>query len=213
LIWADIERWLRDPGDVLDDLDGRAERGAQGAIAAAESITLARALDELEEQRDRALDLNIRGRLEDRELDGVLDRIAAEKAELERRVAALEPAESLAVPERALDLLDELRGRLHAGLTDQQRQEIVRLLVRAIVHTSTDDDGRKKTSREVVEYRFPGVVETDTGTGSSRQRAGAEPGTGSTPTRDRHERALKWLAQRLQESRPNSGSSSRNGTP
>ena len=41
--------WLRNPGDVLDELDGPAERDAQAAIAEAQSITLARALDALGE--------------------------------------------------------------------------------------------------------------------------------------------------------------------
>ena len=40
-IWNDIERWLRDPGDVLDDLDGRAERAAAGALVETETITIA----------------------------------------------------------------------------------------------------------------------------------------------------------------------------
>lgn len=178
-IWADIERWLRNPGEVLDDLDGRGERDAQSAIVVAESITLARALDALEGQRRQALALNIRGRLADRELDAELDRIAAEKTELECRLPAVQPADSLAMPAAAIDLLDELRGRLDAGLTDEQRQEIVRLLVRAVVQTETPAEGRKKTARVTVEYRFPVVVETFTGTGSSRRPAGTRPGRSS----------------------------------
>jgi site-specific DNA recombinase len=163
LIWADIERWLRNPGEVLADLDARAERDGQGAIAVAESITLGRALDALEGQRRQALALNIRGRLGDVELDVELDRIAAEKVELDRRVAALGPPEAADLPEAAIDLLAEVRARLDAGLTDEQRQEIVRLLVRMTVHTETAVEGGRKTARATVEYRFPAVVETRTG--------------------------------------------------
>ena len=68
-VWADVEACLRNPGDVLDGLDGPAEREAQSAIAEAESITLARALEALEGQRKQATALNIRGRLPDAELD------------------------------------------------------------------------------------------------------------------------------------------------
>ncbi|HSW43447.1 MAG TPA: recombinase family protein [Patescibacteria group bacterium] len=182
VVWADIERWLRDPGDILGELDGRGERDSQGAVAVAESITLTRALGALEDQRRQALALNIRGRLTDAELDGELDRIAGEGSELERRVAALEHTGAPALPEAAVDLLGELRSRLDAGLTEEQRQEIVRLLVRVVVHTETPSTGRRKTARATVEYRFPAVVETSTGRGSSRPRAGSGR---ERPRRDR----------------------------
>ena len=165
LVWADVERFLRDPGDVLDELDGVAEREAQGAIAEAEAITLARALERLESQRKQALALNIRGKLSDGELDEELDRISRERTELEARVAALEPSRAEILPQEAHDLLAEVRARLDAGLTDEQRQEIVRLLARIVVHTETPPDG-KKSVRAVVTYRFPGVVPTRTGRGS-----------------------------------------------
>ncbi len=183
LIWADIERWLRNPGDILDELEGRGERDAQGAVAAAESITLAHALDALEEQRRRTLALSIRGRLSDAELDVELDRIAAEKAELEARVAALEPQAASEAPEVAIDALTALRARLDSGLTDEDRQEIVRLLVRITIHTETPVEGGRKTARATVEYRFPAVVETRTGRGSSPPQAGSGPA--SPPRRSR----------------------------
>lgn len=75
-IWEDIERWLRDPGDVLDDLNGHMEMAAAGALVEAEAITLARASEALDDQRRQVLGLNIRGRLGDAEVDAELDRIA-----------------------------------------------------------------------------------------------------------------------------------------
>jgi len=72
------------------------------------------------------------------------------------------------VPEEVHDLLAEVRARLDAGLTDEQRHEIVRLLVGIVVRTSIGDDG-KKTANAVVTYRFPAVVPTCTVTGSSRR--------------------------------------------
>jgi site-specific DNA recombinase len=175
LIWADIERWLRNPGDILDELDGRGERDAQGTVAAAESMTLARALDGLEEQRRRALALGIRGQLSDAELDVELARIAREKAELEARVVALTPQAAPGAAEVAMDALTALRARLDAGLSEEERQEIVRLLVRITIHTETPVDGGRKAARAIVEYRFPAVVETSTGTGSWPRRAGSGP--------------------------------------
>jgi site-specific DNA recombinase len=164
-VWANIERFLRNPGDVLDELDGPAERDAQAAIAEAESITLAHALDALEGQRKAAIALNIRGRLPDDELDAELDRIASERTGLEARVAAAQAPRAEIVPGEVHDLLAEVRARLDAGLTDDQRQEIVRLLVGIVVHTNVGDDG-KKTAKALVTYRFPCVVQTRTGTGS-----------------------------------------------
>ena len=175
-VWADIEAWLRNPRDVLDELDGPAEREAQGAIAEAESITLARALEALESQRKAATALHIRGRLPDDELDAELDRIAAERAGLEARVAASQAPRAEIVPQEVHDLLAEVRARLDAGLTDDQRQEIVRLLVGIVVHTNVGDDGRK-TAKALVTYRFPCVVQTRTGTGSWPPRAGTATGT------------------------------------
>jgi hypothetical protein len=168
-VWADVERYLRNPGDILDELDGRAERDVQAAIAEADLIALHRALEGLDGQRGRVIALNIRDRLSAAELDVELDRIVAERTELEGRLAALEAPQADAVPEVAYQLLDEVRARLDAGLTDEQRQEIVRLLVAIRIDTEVPTDGGKKSVRALVEYRFPAVVETRTATGSSRR--------------------------------------------
>jgi len=163
-VWADVERWLRDPGDVLDDLDGAAERDAQGAITVAESVTLAAALEALDDQRRRVIALGVRGRLTDVEIDAELDRIDLERTELERRVAALVPAGATEVPAATIDAIVDLRARLDAGLSDEQRNEIVGLLTKVIVHTETATEGSRKSARVVVEYRFPDVVNVSTGT-------------------------------------------------
>jgi site-specific DNA recombinase len=161
VIWTEVEAWLRNPGDVLDALDGTREREAAGAIAEAESITLRRALDGLEAQRKQATALNIRGRLSDADLDAELDRIEMERGALEARVAASEAAMGDPLPQEAHDFLTEIRARLDAGLTDEQRAEIVRLLVRIVIHT--DLSGPKKTVKAAVTFRFPAVVSFFTG--------------------------------------------------
>jgi site-specific DNA recombinase len=162
VIWADIEHWLRVPGEVLEELDGRAEREAQGAVAVAESVTLASALEALERQRKQALALSIRGSMTDAELDAELSRIAVEKAALEARVAAMAAPQAPDVSEATIDLLGDLRTRLDAGLSDEQRREIVGLLARVVVHTETSGESGRKTARAAVEYRFPAVVQTST---------------------------------------------------
>jgi site-specific DNA recombinase len=163
-VWSDIEAWLRNPSDLLDELDGAREREDQGAIAEAESITLAAALSRLEDQRQRVLALNIRGRMSDVELDKELDRIEGERAALNATLDALQAPVGDVVPQEVHDTLAEIRARLDAGLTDKQRQEIVQLLAKVVINTTIGDDG-KKTAKAVVTYRFPGVP-TRTGTGS-----------------------------------------------
>jgi site-specific DNA recombinase len=169
-IWSEVEAWLRNPGDVLAALDGTREREAQGAIAEAEAVTLRRALDGLEAQRKAAIGLHIRGRLHDADLDVELDRIEAERAALESRVAAAGDPSSDVLPQEAHDFLAQIRARLDAGLTDEQRAEMVRLLVGIVIHT--DLSGPKKTAKAVVTFRFPCVVNTFTPTGSLPRSAG-----------------------------------------
>jgi site-specific DNA recombinase len=168
IVWADIERFLRDPGDVLADL--ACERDGTSAIAAAEAITLRRALDSLEEQQRTAIGLVVRGILPEAALRPELERIERERATLEPRLAAVEASGAPELPALAPGLLAEIRARLEAGLTIEARQEIVRLLVgQIVIHGETSSDGARST-RAVVEYRFPGAVQTDTGTGSSPPR-------------------------------------------
>jgi site-specific DNA recombinase len=211
IVWADIERFLRDPGDVLDELDGHAEREAQGAIAEAQSITLVRALEDLDEQRQRALALAIRGRLSDAELDAELDRMAGQRTELEARMAAMEAPRDEEPPQLAIDLLDEVRARLDAGLTIEQRQEIVRLLVRIVIHADETADGRK-SARIHVEYRFPAVVETRTGTDSSRPRAGSGPASPPRRPRVRSQSGLPRVAGEVPRVRRGRIPAARRGT-
>ena len=175
LVWADIERFLRDPGDILDDLEAGRERDAEGAVAAAESITLGRALETFEAERERAVSLVVRGVLTEADLRVELERIETGRAELGRRVDALRATESPAPTQEAVDALTRVRERLDAGLTPAEMAEIVRLLVRAVVYTDVGEDG-KKHARIAIEYRFPNpaplVVPTRTGTGSWPRAAG-----------------------------------------
>ncbi len=160
-IKADVERWLRDPGEVLADLDGAAEAELHTAVVEAETVTLRRGLAGLEEERTRAIHFAVQGTLSAADLAPELARIDAQRTELERRLATLvEPEEPL--PDEAIDLAAELQARLDAGLSTEQWQQIIRLLVRATIHTETCEDGRKRAWAEVT-YRFPGVVETSTG--------------------------------------------------
>lgn len=164
-IWADIERYLRDPGDLLDELATEQQLSAAVAVNQAQRVTLEAALNDLTVRRHRLLDLYERASIEVAELEERLASIEQQRREIQQRLDALEPE---AFPEVETPInIDELRRRLDQGLTDEQRYEIIHLLVRRIVAHTEFADGRKH-ARAVVEYKFPAaVVETSTVTGSS----------------------------------------------
>jgi len=171
IVWDDIERWLRDPGDPLDDINLDQEQEDQRAVIEAEQITLQKALDALAERRKAAIDLRLRKRINDAELDEILDGLNHEGSVLDERLARITLPEEEEVEPLDADLLGELRRRLDTGLDAAARHEIVKLLVRQIlVDTKVQEDG-KKMLRIRIEYRFPGVPPSSRDTGSSPRRA------------------------------------------
>jgi hypothetical protein len=66
-------------------------------------------------------------------------------------------------------IVDQLQERLDAGLTDLERQGIIRSLVGNIaIATIVNDDGTKEAKANI-RYRFPAVVATRTARGSWRR--------------------------------------------
>ncbi len=163
IVWTDIERFLREPGDLLEELCDEISADPPAAVAEAERLTLQTALDSLLSERELTCDLYTTKHITAEELDERMDHLTLERAELERRLAALDPTP--AVNDDNLlpaDLLDLVRAKLRDGLDDAARQEIVSLLVRQItVHPPRDE----ANMRIVIEYNF--VVSTSTDTGSS----------------------------------------------
>jgi site-specific DNA recombinase len=184
-VWADIEAWLREPGDLLDELDDACELETARSIAAAEVATMQTALDALDQQKARLIKSLRMGAVSSEDIGAELDQIKGEAVALRARLAASEAAVVEVVPQEVHDTLAEIRSRLDAGLTDGQRQEIVHLLASVVVHTSIGDDG-KKTAKALVTYRFPAVVPFFTGTDSWRRSAGTAKG------RPRLGRRARW---------------------
>ena len=167
VVWDDIERFLRDPGDILEELAQEREMEAGAAIAEAERVTLERALASLAQRRKKAIDLNTRDRISDAELEELLAEIANEQDGVEQRLDEVKESASEHQKPLEPDLLRELRSRLDDGLDDTQKQEVVRLLVKRItVHTAVEPEG--KVVRVLIEYRFPAVVNDFTDMGSWR---------------------------------------------
>jgi site-specific DNA recombinase len=167
IVWGDIEGWLRNPGDVLDEINLDQEQENQRAVIEAERITLEKAIEGLAEQRRRAIDLHVRSRIEDAELDGLLDEIDRERGLLEERLARIVDTEEEEPAPLDANLLERLRARLDSELDDTERNDIVRLLVRRIVIDTTVQEDGNKMLRIRIEYRFPTAVPlSSTGRGS-----------------------------------------------
>jgi len=184
-IWSDIERFLRDPGDILEEL-GKEESPDAGALLEAERTILEAALKERESQRQRMLDAYKRGLLELDELETELGALAKATTDIQDRLASLTPEAPDETTPPDEDLLAGVTARLDEGLSDAERQEITSLLVRRIVvHTETKPDAKPR-ARAVIEYRLPeppvGVVATRDGTGSSPLPKYMPLGTPSCPS-------------------------------
>jgi site-specific DNA recombinase len=176
VVWSDIENFLRDPGsDLLKDITKEREGDTSSLIQETEKTTLEKAKEQLIHRRKIAIDLRTRGRITDEELDPLLDEITKAQNKVEKRLKALQPEPEEKQPEPLdEDLLNELRKRLDTGLTPEQRQEIVRLLVKRIT-IYTEGEGNNRRARATIEYRFtkPSLVavQTRNGRDSSPRRA------------------------------------------
>ena len=171
IVLGDIERWIRKPGDLLEELAAELQANGAGAQAEAERQLTESALQETKEQRNRVLEIYRRNRITLEELEAQMDEIQAEQEALERRLAELEPEE----PESAdLAIAESLRAQLHerldAGLSAEDQQEVAAILVRQI-RINTERVGDKKRVIAVIEYRFPDVADGCTDRGSSRPPA------------------------------------------
>jgi hypothetical protein len=113
------------------------------------------------------LALRLRDKIDDAELDELLAEIDQERRNLEGRLTTMEPPEEPAAVLLSEDLLTTIRERL-PHLDAAQRNEIVALLVRQIlIDTTVQEDGHKFL-KVTIEYRFPGVPLSITGTRASQ---------------------------------------------
>lgn len=196
LIWGDIEAWLRNPGDVLAELEAEAADPAD-TTAMVDGTLLARRLELLADERARAIRLAVSGVLPEDDLRSELDRIDAERRVNEARIAEIEASAAELLDPAAGDLAGVIRGRLDAGLSDEDRATIVRLLAHVVIDTQTGPDGKKRATARI-EYRFPiadeGVVGTRTGTDSSPRPTGSARGRSSPGPRARSRRGLPRVA-------------------
>lgn len=168
IIKDDIEGWLLNPGDIIDELaEGYdQERDATAAAMEAERITLSRRLDELQAKRDRLLDLYLDAQFDKGELGQRQKGLDRECAEVQGRLDQMNTATMPDAAPVGDDLLRELSDRVAAGLSDAQWHEVVTLLVSKIEIQTTPLEGGKKAAKAIIHYRFDCVVSPSRGTGS-----------------------------------------------
>jgi site-specific DNA recombinase len=184
-VWADIEAFLRDPGDVLAQLAMRMQGHSDRTEQMRDKLAgLKMALGAKQAERDVVVGLYRRGRIDAATLDRQLDQIAEEESELRAQIAEQEAilshSDRAQADLRSADaLLRESRARLDASPDFATRQDIARILVeRVVVDTRTDERGHKQATVTVL-YRFDPphartaspTVTTRTGRDSWRLRA------------------------------------------
>jgi len=169
IVWQDIERWLRNPGEILNELNVENDWSKAAAVREAELTILKKRLSDLELEKKGYHRQNAQGLLNDTDLRGFVEELSEKKISIEKRLAELSPAES--EPEIIpVDLLHELRRRLDNGLSEEQRQEIARLLVKQITIQTKMEDGNRYCKAEI-QYRFIGAVNFCTDRDSSPRPA------------------------------------------
>ena len=158
LVWADIESFLRNPGELVERLrervamqDGerqRREKDLDGVKARFEQKAA---------ERDRVLGLFRRGRIDDATLDQQLDQINTEAfrlhAEIEASTRALAAGDRTAQLQSAEELLASLRKRLDGPVPPELKRRIVEILVEKVQANTVERWGVPQ-SEIVITYRF-----------------------------------------------------------
>ena len=166
-VWSDVSRFLLDPQVLVDELLAESNDIESRAVAEAERASLLANRSAAQDRRKRAIDLYTRAKLSEVEFDAIAADVERELKTLDERLADLEPDDDSLDDALSEELLSEIRERLDDDLSEADRQEIVRLLVRRItVHTTLTGRGRKQV-RVVIDYRFPPMGAARTGIAAS----------------------------------------------
>jgi site-specific DNA recombinase len=158
LVWADIETFLRNPGDLINRLRERLTIGeAEVQQRQTELADLTRRLEQKTEERDRIVGLFRRGRIDEAALDKELDLIDAEsagiQAEIEQASRALDANDRESQFRSAESLLAALRKRLDQPISPEMRRKIVEALVESVQANTLERWGVQETEITVT-YRF-----------------------------------------------------------
>jgi hypothetical protein len=161
LVWADVRRYLHDPGEVLERVRGQRDGGRQSEDLEARRDSLAKRLAAKQAQKDRYVRLYARGEvLDEEELETYLADVANQVENLKLLISSTEADLARAEEDREVAASTEawllsLRENLREVEADtpeafDKRRELVKLLVEGILVSRTEE-GRPKVD---ITYRF-----------------------------------------------------------
>jgi len=158
LVWADIESFLRDPGEIIEKLRARLSMGdSERQRRQKEVEDLKARLEQKTVERDRVVGLFRRGRIDDAMLDQQLDLINADAfrlhAEIEAAARALASGDRAAQLQSAEELLTSLRQRLDGPIPAELKRRIIQILVEKIQANTIERWGVQQ-SEIIITYRF-----------------------------------------------------------
>jgi transcriptional regulator with XRE-family HTH domain len=158
LVWADIESFLRNPGEILERLRNRLSMGDGERQRRRKDLTdLNARLQQKSTEKERVLALFRRGRIDDATLDRQLDQIDAEAADLRNDIDALgrefAACDRTAQLQSAEALLETLRRRLTRHIAPELKRRIVEVLVEKIEANTVMRWGVEQ-SEITIAYRF-----------------------------------------------------------
>ena len=158
-VWSDIEVFLRNPSDVLEEIQKTLAEQGDGAQQLQDDLrAIENRLTEVQRQKDKMFDLFRQNMIGDEDLVAQLKIVDDGKEGLDRQKEHLQKElAKLANQQKnchtAQQILWRLNTALSGELTFEVKQEIIEALVDRIV-VDTSIDGKKKTPKVSVYYRF-----------------------------------------------------------
>jgi len=179
-VWADVEAFVRNPAEVLAQLQEQLREEPDDAGETLKQIArLEGLIAQKTTERGRVLGLFRRGRVSEADLDAQLEEIGKEEAalqsQLDEKRREIAPADGdHTTAEEASALLAEIGDCLNGPVSDEVKRRLIEVLVARIrIETVETDEGRQ--ARTFVTYRFaprslPVSLATAEGCRSSRSR-------------------------------------------
>jgi site-specific DNA recombinase len=158
VVWADIEAFLRNPGDVLERLRDRLSLKDEDRKRQEKELkSLKERLEHKTAERDRMLVLFRRGRIDEPTLDQHLELINREASALQSGIddaeRALSAEDRAAQLRSAESLLTTLRAKLAGEISPELKRRIVEILVERVQADTVERFGVQQ-SEITITYRF-----------------------------------------------------------
>ncbi len=178
LVWEDVRRFLRNPGEILERMKEDAHDGEAGALERRRD-DLRKRLRQTQAEKDRYVKLYAQGRIDDAELGTHLQDVSIRADNIRLLLDSIEADlsrkdEQKQLAETTAAWLTALRARIADVEADTEeayatRQELVRLLVESIA-AGRDEQGRVRLE---ITYRF-GPPADEAGGAVQDRNAGGE---------------------------------------